>query len=130
MARRKQFATEQAAQGSRNKSWGSEMERYVAGLLGDRKWRLHNGSGKTADILVPDRFVFEVKATREPGPAWLQKAAGQRLSGMEEESLPGYIAFTCIDKPSGLRVAWVIEPLDDTWLASKGLVPHGIQHPG
>jgi hypothetical protein len=108
-------------QGSNNKSWSKSIERLVAGLFGNRKWRVKDGAGKTADIIIPGKMVVEVKATRGPGPAWLQEAARQRLEGMEQEGLPGYIVFSCIDKSTGRRVQWVIEPLEEKWLVEKGL---------
>ncbi|KKL57644.1 hypothetical protein LCGC14_2233370, partial [marine sediment metagenome] len=93
------------------------MERRVAGIFGDRGWRVHDDANKTSDVIVPGKLVIEVKSTKGKGPAWLQKAKGQRLLAMQEEGLPGLIVFTCICKETGRRIDWAIEPLP-VWLAA------------
>ena len=103
-------------QGRNNKAFGKEMERRIAGIFGNRAYRVHDDANRTADVVVPDWLTIEVKSTRSNGPEWLQKAVVQREQAMEEEDLDGLIVFSCIDSRTGRRVDFAIQPLDE-WLA-------------
>lgn len=102
--------------GRNAKRYSKVIELRVAGIFGNRKWRVHDDANRTADVVVPGRLTIEVKSTRTFGPAWLQKASRQRVLSMAEEGLPGLIVFSCIDPDTRRRVEWALEPLE-VWIA-------------
>ena len=110
MSSRKQ---QREKQGRNNKAFGKEMERRIAGIFGDRAYRVHDDANRTADVVVPGLLTIEVKSTRSNGPEWLQKAIVQMTQAGEEERVNGLIVFTCIDKSTGHRVEFAIQPLDE-----------------
>jgi hypothetical protein len=112
--RRRPDETPAEKRGRNNKAFGKAQERRIAGLV-DSWWRNPDSGTKVADVESPTH-AFEVKATRDHAPVWLQDATVQREAAEAETGKPGRIIFSHIDKRTGLRVDWIMEPLP-TWIA-------------